>query len=115
VAWGKFRELIDGEPFVILTLVNRECYARTLIDTRCLSYGLMTSRFIRKNGLKRIKIRPVTMEGFDGTRQASIRYVAVARMNIRGREEVAYFYITDWLLDSYDLILGLLWFRRNSV
>jgi hypothetical protein len=55
------------------------------------------------------------MEGFDGTRQASIRYVAVARMNIRGREEVAYFYITDWLLDSYDLILGLLWFRRNSV
>jgi hypothetical protein len=106
---------MDGEPFVISTLVNRECYACTLIDTRCLSYGLMTSHFVRKNGLKRIKIRPVTMEGFDGSGQASIRYVAVACTNIRGHEEVAYFYIADWLLDSYDLILGLPWFRRNSV
>ena len=106
---------MDGEPFVISTLVNRECYARTLIDTGCLSYGLMTSRFVRKNGLKRIRIRPVTMEGFDGTEQTSIHYVAVARTNIGGREEVAYFYIADRLLDSYDLILGLPWFRRNSV
>ena len=58
---------MDREPFIISTLVNRECYARTLIDTGCLSYGLMTSRFVRKNGLKRIRIRPVTIEGFDGT------------------------------------------------
>jgi hypothetical protein len=86
---------MDGEPFVISTLVNRECYARTFVDSRCLSYGLMTSRFVRKNGLKRIEIRPRTIEGFDGTKQASVCYVAEARTNIRGHEEVAYFYIVD--------------------
>ena len=36
-------------------------------------------------------------------------------MNIGGHKEVVYFYIMDKLLDSYDMILGILWFRRNKV
>ena len=89
-------------------LVNRECYVYTFVDSRCLSYRLITSRFVRRNGLKRIKIEPQTIEGFDGVGQTSICYIAEARTNIRGHEEVAYFYIVDRLLDSYDVILGLL-------
>ena len=28
---------------------------------------------------------------------------------------MVYFYIVDKLLDLYDMILGMLWFRRNKV
>ena len=79
-----------------------------LIDTKCLSYRLITLRFIRKNSLKPIKIRPITIKGFNSMGQASIYYIVAARTNIRGYKEVIYFYITDRLLDLYNLILGLL-------
>ena len=106
---------MDGEAFVISTLVNKDCYAHTLIDNGCLSYGLITSRFVRKNGLERIQIKPRTMEGYDGKDSSEIREVAKAYTNIGGHEEVAYFYIVDKLLNSYDMILGMPWFRRNKV
>ena len=88
--------------------MNKDCYAQTLVDTKCLSYGLITSRFVRRNSLERIAIEPRMIEGFDREGQTSIRYVAKARTSIRGHEEVAYFYIVDKLLNSYDLILGIL-------
>ena len=45
---------MDGEAFVISTLVNKDYYIHTLIDNGYLSYGLITLRFIRRNGLERI-------------------------------------------------------------
>ena len=43
---------MDGEAFVISTLINKDCYIYTLIDNGYLSYGLITSRFVRRNGLE---------------------------------------------------------------
>jgi hypothetical protein len=106
---------MDGEPFVISTLVNKECYAHTLVDSGCLSYGLVSSRFVRKHDLKRIPIETRTMGGFDGDDRTEVRQVTKVQTNIGGQEEWAYFYIVDKLFDSYDLILGMPWFRRNSV
>jgi hypothetical protein len=55
------------------------------------------------------------MGGFDGEDRTKVRQVTRVRTGIGGHDEWAYFYIVDKLFDSYDLILGMPWFRRNSV
>ena len=47
---------MDGEPFIILVLIDSCSFTETLIDTNCLSYRLYDPRFIRKNKLTRLKI-----------------------------------------------------------
>jgi hypothetical protein len=49
---------MDGEPFIILVLINGYSFAKTLINTGCLSHGLCDPRFARKNKLMRLKITP---------------------------------------------------------
>jgi hypothetical protein len=37
---------MDGEPFIILALINSYSFAETLINTSCLSYRLCDPCFI---------------------------------------------------------------------
>lgn len=56
-AWKEFREnSMDGIPFLVSTMVNNKCFADTLVDTGCLSYGLISERFATRNNLQRINI-----------------------------------------------------------
>ena len=48
------------------------------------------------------------MGGYNGEDSSEIREVTRACTNIGGHKEVVYFYIVDKLLDSYDMILGML-------
>jgi hypothetical protein len=57
-AWEEFESSMDGEPFIILVLINGYSFAKTLINTGCLSHGLCDPRFARKNKLMRLKITP---------------------------------------------------------
>jgi predicted aspartyl protease len=105
---------MEGPPFIVSTLVNRDCIAHTLIDTGCLSYGVINSRFAQKHNLQRIRVRPRTMTGYDNTTESVVDEVAAIRIDIDGHvEEVAYFYIVPKL--AYDMILGLPWIKRNDV
>jgi hypothetical protein len=63
---------LEVPPFLVSTLVNQECFAKTLPDTGCLTYGLIDSRFVRKHNLQRKKILPREMGGFDGEGKAVI-------------------------------------------
>lgn len=57
---------MDGQPFVVKSLVNDIVYANTLIDTGCHSYGLCDSIFAQNNNLARLSINPRKVIGFDG-------------------------------------------------
>ena len=99
---------MDGAPFLISTLVNKECFARTLLDTGCLSYGLIDSRFATKNGLQRIPISPRSLTGFNAPSSDQVIEVAVVSIDVDGHcKEQSFFYIV-LKLASYDMILRML-------
>jgi hypothetical protein len=47
---------MDSEPFIISIRVNGIYFIKTLIDSGCLAYGIISQRFTRKWRLKRILI-----------------------------------------------------------
>jgi predicted aspartyl protease len=115
-AWSEFeKDSMDGSPVLVSTLINRECFAKTLVDTGCLSYGVIDSRFVRKHNLPRLQIAPRSLTGFDGPATGQIDEVAAVRIDIDGHvEEKAFFYVVPRLA-TYDLILGMPWFKKQDV
>jgi len=107
---------LEVPPFLVSTLVNQECFAKTLPDTGCLTYGLIDSRFVRKHNLQRKKILPREMGGFDGEGKAVIvDELAVIRTDIGGHiQENVHLYVVP-RLNGYDVILGLTWFQDQAV
>ncbi|KAK9369641.1 hypothetical protein V1509DRAFT_426557 [Lipomyces kononenkoae] len=73
--WNAFREetKFNGPPFILAAQVDSVCHANTLIDTGCNVYGLVFSRFAERHQLKRIKIRPQSLRGFDGPTTDKLR------------------------------------------
>jgi hypothetical protein len=106
---------MDGEPFLVSTLVNRNCFATTLVDTGCLSYGLIDSRFATRHKLERIDISPRGITGFDAPSDSQISEVAVISMDIDGHSEEQVFLYVVPKLASYDMILGMPWVRKQDV
>lgn len=107
---------MEGFPFTIPMLVNKNCYANTLADNGCLSYGFVTSRFARKNKLQRIEITPRSVEGYDGEVKADgIREVAVLESDIDGHVEKRMFLYVVPQLGDYDVILGTPWMHRHDI
>ena len=97
---------MDCEPFIVSALIDNSCFAETLVDTGCLSYGLCDSRFAQKNNLTRLRIEPRTVSGVDGHVTAEINEVAVVRLDLDGyREERVFLYIAP--IGHYDMILRL--------
>lgn len=105
---------MDGPGFVFPTLINKSCYARTMADTGCHSYGVIDERFVRKHSLARISIPPRRLTGYEEGREGIINEVAVVETDMDGhREAKNYFYIVP-RLSTYDLIIGNPWFIRND-
>jgi predicted aspartyl protease len=113
-AWEEFKSLIDGEPFIVLALINSRSFAKTLIDTGYLSYGLCDPRFARKNRLIRLKITPRQVTGVDGKLTAITDEVIAIELDLDGhREERVFLYVS--LIGYYDIILGMPWVRAQDV
>jgi predicted aspartyl protease len=114
-AWTEFEKSMDEEPFLVSTLVNKDCFATTLVDTGCTSYGLVDSRFATKHNLQRIPIHPREVTGFDALSGDKISEVAVISIDIDGHlEERAFAYVVPRLA-SYDMILGMAWIKKQGV
>lgn len=113
-AWKKFRKTMDGAPFLMATLINNECFAKTLADTGCLSYGLISHSFATKLDLQRIPILPQRMTGFDAITKDRVIEVARVSMDIDGHKENAFLYVVPRMA-TYDIILGLPWFKKRDV
>ncbi len=92
---------------MISTLINREAFADTLVDSGCLSYGVIDSCFARKHNLQRIKITPRDLVGVGEQVIGKIDEVVTVRADIDGCvDDRAFFYVAPKLV-SYDLILSL--------
>jgi hypothetical protein len=111
--WAEFAKdkEVDGPPFVVSAQIDRACYANTLIDTGCTTYGLVSSHFVQKHQLERIKIRPRPLRGFDGPSPGQIEEVARFSLDIGGNyQPCVYLYIAP-NIDGHDVILGFPWMR----
>ena len=73
------------ELIVVSTLVNNTSFARTIVNTSCLYYGLCDPMYATWANLKHIKIKPFYIEAFD--REKAIRpiqEVAVMDLDLEG-------------------------------
>ena len=102
------------EPILISTLVNNTSFARIMVDTGCLCYGLYDPVYAQKKNLQRISIKPFYMEAFDGEKAPRpVREVAVANLDFEGHVERVWFYISP--LGGYDMYLGMPWIKKREV
>lgn len=105
---------MDSSPFLVSTLVNKDCFAKTLLDSGCLSYGLVSFSFAIRNNLQRIPIPPRGLSGFDAPSEDSVKEVAVVSLDIDGHHEARSFLYVVPRLESYDMILGLPWIIKQD-
>jgi len=105
---------MDCPPFLISTIINQECSVPALVDSGCLSYGLIDSRFVRKHNFERVAISPRTMEAFDAPVSGVVREVAAVVLDVNGYKRKAFLYVVPRLAGQ-DVMLGLPWLRMNQV
>lgn len=105
-AWDKFKNTMNRAPFLVSTMINKECYIKTLLDTGCLSYGIIDSRFATRHRLQCVPISPIEMSSFEGER-SPVTEVVVVEIDIDGYKEAKVFFYIVLRLEDYDLILGL--------
>lgn len=104
---------MDTTPFVVHALLDYTAEARTLIDSGCLSYGVVSKKFVKRNKLLTMDIEPRPIKGVTGEVEF-ITQVVRTRMDIDSHtEEGAYFYVIPDHL-GYDLILGKPWLVRHD-
>lgn len=111
--WKEFEKKMDQPPFLVPVLIDQLYYAKTLLDSGCLSYGLIDSKFASKCDLERLKISPRKMDGFEDLTEGVCDEVAVVRLDINGHTERAFFYVAPRLA-AYDVILGDPWMKMND-
>ena len=105
---------MDCNPFVVSALIDGSYFAETLVDTRCLSYGLCDPSFAQKNALIRLRIDPWTVSGFDGYVTAEINEVVIIHLDLDSYKEGRVFlYVV--LIGHYNMILGMLWITAQDV
>ena len=102
---------MDEPPFVLSVLINQINFIIALCDTGCLFYGIVDSKFVTKCGLKRMKITPRDIQGYDGLTNGVCNEVESIRFDINDHVENSFCYVTFKL--KYDLILGKPWMKKN--
>jgi hypothetical protein len=112
--WESFEKHMDCPPFLISTIINQDCVTSALVDSGCLSYGLVDSRFARKHKFERIPIAPREMQAFDAPVSGIVREVAVVVLDVNGYQRKAFLYVVPRLMGR-DVMLGLPWLQRNEV
>ena len=112
--WQHFeRTHMNSHPFTVQTLIDYNTTACTLVDTGCLSYGVISKEFAQKHHLTTLEISPTPIRGVTGQIEY-ITHIVRTRMDMGTHsEENAFFYVLPDNL-GYDLILGLPWLNRHD-
>lgn len=58
--WDDFRRNVkfDRPEFIVSAIVNGDQVSKTLADTGCTTYGMVSEHFARKHQLERVPIKP---------------------------------------------------------
>ena len=78
---------MDGTSFLVLMMVNNKCFAKTLLNSGCLSYELISERFATQNNLQRINIFSRDLTDFDALSFDTVNQVVILLININGHRE----------------------------
>jgi hypothetical protein len=101
-----------SRPLLLNTIMDQTTNTIAMVDTGCLSYAIVNSRFVARHKLRMFAIQPVPVQGIGGEKRIS--RVARLRLDIGTHiERDAYAYVLDHEL-KYDLILGLPWVNRHE-
>ena len=105
--WRKFENKLDTSSFCVSTLINRTTNISAMIDSGCLTYGLVPEYIVSRLELQRIPISPRPIEGWDGRDETSSNAIAYLTIDVGGQPHEAYLFIVPKL--DYDMILGRPW------
>jgi hypothetical protein len=95
-------------------LVNKECFTKTLLDSRYLSYRLVSSSFAIRNRLPRISIPLRELSSFDISSDDTVTEVIAVSLDIDSYYEAKLFLYVIPRLESYDMILRLPWIIKQD-
>ena len=104
---------MDSSPFLVSVRVNQKVFTSALVDTGCLSYGIINAHFASRHGLQRIPITPRPIIGFSTDVESEITNVVKLEIDLDGYKEDIFLYVVPHM--SYDMILGLPWMKKNDV
>ena len=100
--------MIEKELFIVLVLINKECYTKILIDSDYFLYKIISKRFVKKQGLKYILVFLIIVKRFLEKIKIIIKKVVVIRLDIGNISKKVFFYILEKLEESYNLIFEAL-------
>jgi RNase H-like domain found in reverse transcriptase/Reverse transcriptase (RNA-dependent DNA polymerase)/Integrase zinc binding domain/Chromo (CHRromatin Organisation MOdifier) domain len=107
-------QLMEDNPFEVSSIFNDTISIPVLIDSGCLSYGVMDSRFAAKHQFPRIPCGPYALQSVERVSPGAITEAAYVKIDIGGRVmEKAYFYIVP-KIEEYPVILGKPWLRHEK-
>ena len=112
--WQYFKRThMNLHPFTVQTLIDYNTTACILVDTGCLSYGVISKEFAWKHHLTTLEISPTPIQGATGQIKY-IMHIVWTRMDMGTHsEENAFFYVLPDNL-GYNLILGLPWLNQHN-
>lgn len=116
--WHDFQKNVkfNRPEFIVSAIVNGEQVSRTLADTGCTTYGMISEHFARKHQLERIPIRPRAINDYKGPTDDCIKEVAKISLNVGGNhQDTTWLYIVPKLGRGLDMILGLAWMDDQQV
>jgi hypothetical protein len=103
--WEKGPDMI---PITVDVIVNNVAIANALINTGSAAYCFVSSRFVRKNDLKRIRL----LEGRKAIRGVGnlttwVTSMVKLKLDMSGHVETSFAYVLD--SEDYDMILSRPW------
>ena len=105
---------MEDHPFKVSTIINDTISTSALIDSGCLTYGVIDSRFAAKHRLPRIQCGPYPLQSIERVAEGAIREAAYAKVDVGGRvTRTAYFYVVP-KIEGYSIILGRRWMRLEQ-
>ena len=78
-------------------------------------YRIVSKCFVKKQDLEYILVFLITVKKFLEKIKIVIKKVVVVQLDIGNISKKIFFYILEKLEESYNLILRVLWFKRNLV
>jgi hypothetical protein len=104
----------DGKPITVDVIVNNVAVANALINTGSAAYCFVSSKFVKKNDLERIRL-PEGRKAIRGVGNLTtwVTSMVKLKLDMSGHVETSFAYVLDG--EDYDMILGRPWMDRFDV
>lgn len=107
--------IVENEPLIVNIAVNTIHSLDALLDTGCLSYGVIDSSVVSRLNLERVKCSPKKLQAIDRITVTTIDEMATFTLDVGGHQQHrVYLYIVPHI-EGYSCILGLPWMQKQDV